>query len=44
MYYFYERSMNIDLIGAVLILSLYSKESARAFEPYAGSWSNDGKK
>ena len=29
-YYFYERSMNIELIGAVLFLSLtiYSKESA----------------
>ena len=45
-YYFYEHIMNIELIGAVLFLSLYiySKESARTFEPCVGSWLNDGKK
>ena len=37
--YFYEHSMNIELIGAVLFLSVYNytKESARAFEPCVGS-------
>ena len=38
-YHLYGHSTNIDNLRAVLILSLYShtKESARAFEPCAGS-------